>query len=561
MNYYKLPYLIFTLASIAIGFFFAHKISNSSASRHQKSPQIIGNDLFLLIFAILGGTLLRIYGVDFGLPRAYHPDELQKATLLSKMVKNQTIDPNYAALPPLLLYLSWFVAQPLEWLNYPEGNSVVRYLLSGRIVNVITGSLSIYLIYCIGRRLSSSFTGVLAALFLAFSPLHVTNSRYMKEDALFVFFTLACVLAVLKAIQAGKLRYLYFAGFLAGVSFGAKYTGLVTIACVLAVPWLKSERLTFKPDLTLLKHSLAATLLMPVGFLATMPYVFLSLDRFTFLYYGIRTESLHAMRGHLGLVIDAWSQFWMYHLSTGLIPGVSLLVLTFALLQTGITLRDLETKFLLIVGGMLIFYIPPEWAVSKPPPQPDRYVLACVPFIALLAAEFIRRLNLEIFNFKLISANQEKFRTGLLSLTLLFPLLSTLKYTSEIYNDTRKQASNWLAGNMPPQTKVIVAGGTVYLPPIPSNIIDVTIRDFAKATKRDRKPMIEKLKSSEYQYLIVSDFDAKRFDPYKPKRKSRFAIGLRAEVDKTFRIVKQFRSKYGSYGFHHPVVTIYQLKS
>jgi 4-amino-4-deoxy-L-arabinose transferase-like glycosyltransferase len=72
-------------------------------------------------------------------------------------------------------------------------------LYSGRAVSAVAGILSVYLVFLLGRRLISSPTGLLAAALLTFMPLHVTCSRYMKEDSLFTMFVWLAV-AMLKEL-------------------------------------------------------------------------------------------------------------------------------------------------------------------------------------------------------------------------------------------------------------------------------------------------------------------------------------------------------------------------
>ncbi|MFN8390251.1 MAG: glycosyltransferase family 39 protein [Bdellovibrionota bacterium] len=500
---------------------------------------------WLTVALTLGGAL-RFYGLDFGLPNAYHPDELQKANFLRKMMSAHRLDPHFSLQPPLLLYLSWIVSNTLEWLQLFTENTIVRNLFAGRFVNACFGTFSIYLVYAIGKRISAPFTGAFAALLLAVFPLHVTNSRYMKEDALFLTFVLACVLAVLKFVDEKKLRYLYLAGLLAGFAFGSKYTGIVSFAIVLMAAWLPREKFSFIPNWRVLGHACCALLFMALGFLLTVPYVFGNFEGLRQIFEGFGAESRHAMRGHLGLVIDPWSQLWMYHFSRSILPGVQLVPALAALLGAGYALRKWEPKLLWIVALMFMFYLPAEWARSKPPPQPDRYVLACVPFMAILAAELVRQLSFHI---------RTTTVAALCVAFLAFPLTRTLFLASELRDDTRKQMTEWMAENLPPGSRILLAGGTTYLPRVPMKFKADSARKFVG---RDKTHIARSLRDSGYDYFLTTSFNDGRFSVDTGKD-SRVRDAFK-RIDKAFPLAAQAKPKWGSYGFHNPTISLYSLK-
>lgn len=514
-----------------------------------------------LIAALLVGGALRFYGLDFGLPDAYHPDELRKAHSLHKMKLRHTLNPNFNLHPPLLLYLSWGVSKTVYYLGFFPESGIVRNMFAGRIVSAVVGTASIYLVYLIGGKLSSRFSGLIAAVLVAVSPLHVTNSRYMKEDALFLFFVLACALAILKCVEERKTKYLYLGGLLAGFALGSKYTGLVSIVIVLSAPWLVSQRLSLKPDMVLLKHLVPALLLMPIGFLLTVPYVVVDPHQLAHLAGGFGKESRHAMGGHMGISIDPWSQLWMYHLSRSLIPGLTLVPVLIALIGVGMCFRRLESKGLFLVGLLLLFYLPAEWARSKPPPQPDRYVLACVPFFALLVGECLFSLR------RIITTRGLQWLA--VSMIVALPFFRTMQLATEVRLDTRKQMTRWLAENLPAGSKILTAGGTVYLARVPLKFRSKTLRsviqkegqaakDGQEASARDDRALVVKLRESQYDYLLTSSFTVSRFST--GDERSLAAKTTMEEIAKNFRLAKEAVPRYGSYGFHNPTLRLFSLK-
>lgn len=509
------------------------------------------NPYYLLLLIALGlGAAFRFYGLSWGLPAQYHPDEFEEASYLHNMISNNTIISNYNQQPPLILYLSWPVSIILKTLGIFTSNSLVRDVFAGRIINAIAGIISIYLVFAIGKRISSNFTGIVAAFLLAVVPLHVTNSRYMKQDVLLVTFVIGCALAVIKSIDLKKYRYLYLAGVLAGLATGSKYSGAACAGIIMAAPWLQNIRFSFVPNWKTLGHSIMAVVVMIVSFFLTVPYVLISKENFTDLIHGIQVESLHAQTGHHGYSIDAWSQLWMFHFSKSLIPGVDLIPIIAALICIGIIFRRFESKGIFLIASLLFFYIPAEWAHSKPPPQPDRYVLPCVPFIALLAAEFTQ----------IIRPYLSKRILALSILTLLlFPLLHTTLLATELTTDTRSIMSDWLYENLPPGSKIIRAGAAAYLPRIPQKFQSVSAR---KVFGKDKSNIVEQLKNSPYDYLITTTFSQGRFSVQNVDAKNTQAIKIRdamRQIKENFPVAKKITPRWGSYGFHNPTITLYSL--
>ncbi|MFN8390863.1 MAG: glycosyltransferase family 39 protein [Bdellovibrionota bacterium] len=544
-------YLSLTTLLFASGIAFGSRLKTEPDS--EVSPigsRQVDPYLVMLVLALLVSASLRFYGIGWGLPRAFHPDEFEEARFLRNMMRNDSINPNYTQQPPLILYLAWPISAALNFFGMFDGDTLARNVLGGRIVNAIAAILSVFLVSALGKRLFSRFSGALAALILATSPLHVTNSRYMKQDSLLVMFVIGCALCVVKCVDTKKFRYLYLAGALAGLAAGSKYSGFACVAIVLSAPWLNREKFSLIPNRELLVHAVLASFVMGATFLLSMPYVLMSAENFRHLLSGMAFESKHAQIGHHGLAIDPWNQLWMFHLSRSLLPGVQTLPLLAAIVAAGTMVRRGETRGMWAVALFLLFYLPAEWARSKPPPQPDRYVLACIPFLALLAADFCSRLR----------TVSDLGRMSVAALLVLFPLARSVALASEVPYDTREQMTDWLSDNLPKGTKLLVTGGSAYLPRIPHRLRAVSAR---KVITRDKSRMVEALRSSEYDYLITTSISTGRFSVQNLPSGNERPLAVRnamTAINRSFPVVKRIAPRFGSYGFHNPTITIYSLK-
>lgn len=504
--------------------------------------------LFVAVTVLAGA--LRLYGVEFGFPRAYHPDELQKANFLHKMMLNDTLDPKFSLQPPLLLYLSWGVARVFDAVGFDVGNNLLRNLLAGRVVNVILGTATIPLVYCLARRVTTPWAALFAASLVAVSPLHITNSRYMKEDVLFLFFVLLCCLSALKAVQERRPIFLYLAGALAGIAFGSKYTGVVSVVIVACVPWLFRRKFSLIPNWRWLAREPLALVMMPAFFLLTLPFALGNARAVWIMFAGLQSESRHAMRGHMGLAIDAWSQLWMFHLSRSIVPGFGFFATALGLLGVGLMLRRMQTLGLFLVGCLVMFYLPAEWAKSKPPPQPDRYVLACVPFLAVLAAEALRWIAVRV------RVTEVGLRSAAFaSLLLAGPLWKSVVLAGELTDDTRHRMSEWMAESLAKDSRVLVMGGTTYLPSVPRPLVSVAAR---KVLGRGDEDLLERLAASGFDFLLLTSPSAEQFQLHTAVD-SETRRSIRA-IERTFPLVVEMRAKHGTYGFHNPVVKLFRIR-
>jgi len=542
------PYALWLFSvSAALGFclaaYFGTRILSPQkrsfkSSFSEDSRQPISMLLIAAAVTVLGGSL-RLYGLSFGLPSNFHPDEVPKVNAIMRMVDNGDLNPRYFLHPSLLLYCTYFI-NTLFHLFGMEGSFRETAFLAGRTVSAIGGTLSIFLTYCIGRRVFSAQVGVIAAALLAVFPLHVTCSRYMKEDALLLAFVLAACLAMLKGAQERKAIWIFVAAFLCGCSASVKYSGLVTGALLLAAPWIKSQ--SIEPDARTLKIVLLALPLVVIGFVACSPYIILDYPTFR---KDFGSEAHHMMRGHT-TTIDAWSQLWMYHLSRSIIPGTNFFVALLGIVGLALLLYRRRVEDLFVVYMLLMFYLPAEWVKAKPAPQPERYILPCLPFLALALAEFLRVTW---------RSSARALVPVLAIVAIMLPLKRSLALASEINHDTRDQMAEWMIENLPRGSGVLL-DWKPYAPRFFNNEFNITYVPRAYIMTQLE---IASLRSSGQDYLVLSSLWWGRYCSM-PNSEPAYRQQFR-DLFTNVPIVHQTQSAEGTYGFHNPTLTLFSLKN
>lgn len=507
------------------------------SSRWLVSPASKG----LVWLALLVGASLRLYGIRFGLPSNFHPDEVPKVNAIMRMVEQHSLNPQYFLHPSLLLYCSYAVNTILHSVGI-EGSFRETAFFAGRLVSACAGIASIALTYQIGKRLFSREVGGIAACLLAVFPLHVTCSRYLKEDALLTFFVLSCFLTTIIAVQSQRRWLLLFAGLLAGCTAGAKYSGILMAIVPGSAPWIASR--SWKPDLRWVPWSIAAMAIAPLGFLATTPYALLNSQKFL---KDFGSESRHMQTGHT-VSISAWSQLWMYHFWRSMWPGMTGLVAVVACFAFGFLLRRARFEDLLLIGVTLLFYLPAEYVKAKPAPQPERYILPCLPFLAIGIAEFLRS----------IASRGVVVRAGALLATAVlffFPLNRSVLLASEVTNDTRDRLALWMKQNLPPGSKVLM-DWKPYCPNFHGHHFKVEHIPRAYIIK-SLEPGA--LKNSGADYLVLSSLFYNRYFS-QPEAQANLRQRFR-DVFKKVPVITQFEAPSGTYGFHNPTLTLFSLKA
>jgi uncharacterized membrane protein len=118
---------------------------------------------------------------------------LDAPTLWSFLKLNRTLDPATFPLYYVLEYLWW------SWVS----NSIAGV----RVLSVILGLAALPLLYMLGRMLFNRTAGVIAALLLALSPIHVFHAQGVRMYVLFNLLAIASMLTFVYLLRDGRKRW------------------------------------------------------------------------------------------------------------------------------------------------------------------------------------------------------------------------------------------------------------------------------------------------------------------------------------------------------------------
>jgi YYY domain-containing protein len=107
------------------------------------------------------------------------------------------------------------------------------YALAGRWLSALTDTLTIALIFLLGRRLANRSVGLLAAGLYAFAPFPIQNAHFFIVDPYVTFFAAFTLFFTVRGAQAGGYWNFALAGLGAGLATASKTTALALVPVAL----------------------------------------------------------------------------------------------------------------------------------------------------------------------------------------------------------------------------------------------------------------------------------------------------------------------------------------
>jgi hypothetical protein len=379
---------------------------------------------------------LRLWGINFGLPALYRPDE--DVTVGRAMgIFRGILDPHFADWPHLYFYVAAAWLCPFRLIGLVQDPA--SGYLGVRILDALLGSLTVLLVFEFGRRSYGWLAGLLGASALAVAFLQVRDSHFATLD---VPLTLACVATLYiayRTIQSRGVRPLLLNGIGLGLAASLKYNGALVFAGIAAAQTLRA-----RAERTRWPRILVGLALIAVVGLATLVITspFLVLDP------GMTQHGIGYIFQHLGKA-TAPAIGWV-QLSLALWSGIDPVLVLLAIVGVAyaawrrepadiIILTFLAVYVLLIGAGRSVFF---------------RYADPMIPFLLLLGGRALAALV----------ERTTRGRARQLALAVAFvligvaPLVHDVRYDLLIQQtDTRTLAFDWLASHVP-------AGGRAAVP-------------------------------------------------------------------------------------------------
>jgi len=404
---------------------------------------------------LLIAAVVRVWGIWFGIPHTLaRPDEEAVAGIALHFFSGD-LNPHFFDYPTLFmyglaaLYGGYFLVGRItgRFLSIPHFTAAYQwdwspFVLIGRSVSALLGTLTVWIVFRITRRLAGTRAGLVAAACLALSLLHARDSHFGVTDVTVTFLICAATLTFLEGHFERIPQRFFVAGGLAGFAASTKYNAAVLVAPMLVSQAIESLEAS-RAGKSLFGDRRLVLFLVPffVAFLFGTPYALLDWPG---LFEGFRRVSTHLRDGH-GVDLGTG---WLYHLSVSLRYGVGWPVLVAAPVGALILgARSLRT-------AMLVCAFPVAYYIAAGPGRTVfvRYVIPVLPFLCILAGIAIDALAAKLTRFT--SARPAVTAAVTATLTALAVLPSAWNLAQLDYlmtrTDNRVLAAAWIRDRIPP---------------------------------------------------------------------------------------------------------------
>lgn len=492
--------------------------------------------------AVILALILRLIGIKWGLPNQwhffpYHPDEVLIIGASSNVnIFHLQLDPKFYNYGSLYIFIVSFLNTLGALWGFLMGGAVyeelAKMILIGRIASAIMGTLTVWIIYQIAKRLYNDEIATAGAYLLAIAPLHMVHSHYTAVDVPTAFFVSLSLFFSALVLAKPKDIYFFLGGLSCGLATATKYNALFAVFPFFYL--LFSKGFSFK-RLFLLSFGVI------FGFLLGCPGSLINFSKFKkdFLY-----ELQHTRLGHGDLFINT-GPGWLYNLRTLFFTlGIPLFFATIAGIFRAL-IKHSPSDILL-----LSFIIPYYLLISFSNVRFARYLIPILPFLLILSSRLFFPSKKNLLR-----------EIGLFSFILLFiytSLLSLAYLRSLASEDPRDSAGNWLRHNLKPGEKVgLLQTPWFYTPAfIPYNGGTMSKRDFLNWVERApwRVSLIgwDKVRLLEVSpdYFVVSNFEY--IHPLRLERPS--ALEFWRTLEEKYRLEKVFKRDLRFLGLSFPFV-------
>jgi 4-amino-4-deoxy-L-arabinose transferase-like glycosyltransferase len=439
-----------------------------------------------LLAIILIAVVIRLWGLDFGLPQQFHPDEPVVVTRAEYGVASGDWDPKAFHWPSGQIYLlgaeyeiwfwtgkimgQWDTTDP-DFMAYVLKNPGGFYYL-GRLTTLLFGVGCVWLGFILARRFMGLTGALIVAALLALNPIMVRHSRFITPDIPSEFFFLAALIfidrlknrmsipsqekAALESNNPERGTITSLAGWsavLIGLGTGMKYPVAVLVIPLFAVILFGGGGIKVGRKVGL---AIGAGAIALLTFIATTPFAVLDFQKFI---TDLATISWHVKTGHIGM--EAVGGIWQSIINQLLKDngqvwtGIGVIgALFFLFIKPGRT-WPMIIAFLLVVSSFA-----PLQVFS------DRYLVPLIPFLAL-------GLGLLI---EWVVVSMEKGKAGkwasLVAVAIVLVIgvqgaWVTYKDAHQLtLPDTRTAALDWVVKNIPPWSLIVEEQGGPNLSPM-----------------------------------------------------------------------------------------------
>jgi hypothetical protein len=329
------------------------------------------------------------------------------------------------------------------------------FFLIPRAISAVAGTVSVLLVFRLGRQVRDGATAIVSALFFTFVFMHVQGSHFGTTDVVMTGLIVAAVALLIDAHRTRRRGLFTAAGLVAGLAAATKYN-----AVILVVPMIVSHLLHVwdapEPrrrawlDTGILYFSISFALAFAIG----VPFVVL--DRGPFL--DAMHELAHALR--VGDVRMDLGNGWLYHLTFSLRYGMGIPLLVAGLAgaglllwlepRTGLLLLSFPLAYYGVAGSLRLLFV--------------RYAMPIEPFLCVTAAYLVCRSAQWIASRISARAGQGSVLSGslatVMAMAIVWSSVTRVRAFDRVMSstDNRVVVAQWFFDHVPAGETVLQTG-------------------------------------------------------------------------------------------------------
>jgi hypothetical protein len=401
---------------------------------------------------LVSGFVLRLIGVEHGLPAVYNLDEGAHFVKPAVRFFSEGYNPHYFQNPPLFSYILhvifafgyggvWPAGAGLEVKQIFAADPTELYTI-GRVTAGLMGLGAAATLYFAGKQLFGVVAGLVAAALLSLTFLPVHYGHLALNDSPTLLPVSLCILASIYIYRTGSWWSYVGAGAALGFSVASKYTSLAVVMTIVTAFALRvyNDRSTFRTELPRLIAAGAASMLT---FVIANPFSVLSPQEFAGQVR--RQQKFSAEIPKLGLDDTTG---WQYYLWT-LTWGFGWAPLAAAAVGLGLLLKRNWQKAVLLLGFFLVFW----FFMGMQERFYARWFLPVYPVLALYAGYAVQRAV------EAMPKRNLAWAAGVgLSVLLVAQGVAMSIHNDRVLrrDDTRAQAKAFLVAHLPEGERIVL---------------------------------------------------------------------------------------------------------
>ncbi len=412
------------------------------------------------ILLILLAFSIRIYGINWDQGHALHPDERMIA-MVAGQISLDNLDPdfyNYGSLPIYILKLSSFVTSSIDGVIKHIPTTASSYsgfpniLLVGRALSAFFDTLTVLIVFLIGKRIKGKNFGFLAGFIYAISVFPIQNAHFYIVDPQMTFWMTLTLFLAIKHAKEPKPQHFLLLGLTSGLAAATKFTGVLT----LSIPFLLitvnlvrefKKKPMLKWAVTQIVNVFATLSSAIIVFFITQPFVLINIKKYwEQVSFQLRMNSDPTVFPYTIQFIN--TPAYIHPLQGIIVWGLGLPLGILAILGVVYMARHLFTKrnifLFIILGFALIFFT----ILGRSSVKFMRYYLPLYPILALSTAYLLNGFNKYL-------APHSKLRLAYASIVAICVLIWPMSFM-HIYTkpNPRIKATDWINSTFPVGTAI-----------------------------------------------------------------------------------------------------------